>query len=66
MAEVHNEASDVTAEEGVVLVEGPGGIVVSLTPEAAADTSDRLLAGAAQAAGQRLTAVQDAARRANR
>jgi len=51
---VHNEPSHVTAESGCVLVTGPGGVVVSFTPEAAADTSGRLLSCAAKAMGQRV------------
>jgi len=50
----YNEASNVTAEDGEVHVDGPDGVAVSLTPEAAAETSDRLLAGAAKGAGQRV------------
>ncbi len=49
---LHDEPSTVTAEDGVVLVEGPDGIAVSLTPDAAAETSDRLLRSAAEAQGQ--------------
>ncbi len=51
---VYENASNVTAEEGVVMVDGPDGVAVSLTPEAAAETSDRLLVGAAEARGQQL------------
>lgn len=51
---IYNEPSQVAAEEGRVLVTGPGGVVVSFTPEAAAETSDRLLHGATRAMGQRL------------
>lgn len=49
-----DEPSEVSAEQGEVVVDGPDGVAVSLTPDAAAETSDRLLDGAAQAAGQRL------------
>jgi hypothetical protein len=49
---VYDEPSDVDAVDGVVLVSGPGGVVASFTPDAAADTSDRLLQAAAQAEGQ--------------
>jgi hypothetical protein len=49
---LHDEASNVTAEAGQVLVDGPDGVAVSLTPEAAAETSDRLLDSAAEAQGQ--------------
>ena len=50
---VHDIPSEVSAEEGQVLVDGPGGVAVSLTPDAAEETSHRLLFGAAQAQGQR-------------
>jgi hypothetical protein len=53
MAQVHDRPSEVAAEEGTVVVDGPDGVAVTLTPEAAADTSDRLLEAAAMAAGQR-------------
>jgi hypothetical protein len=52
--EIHDQPSDVTAAEGVVSVEGPDGVDVRLTPEAADETSDRLLHGALQAKGQQL------------
>ena len=47
------EPSDVAAEEGEVIVDGPEGIALSLTPEAAHETSNRLKRGAIDAAGQR-------------
>ena len=56
--EVYSKASDVTAENGVVNVDGPDGVDVGLTPEAALETSDRLLEGAATAVGQRVQAKQ--------
>jgi hypothetical protein len=37
----------------VVNVDGPDGVDVGLTPEAALETSNRLLDGATEAAGQR-------------
>jgi hypothetical protein len=52
----HDTPSDVNAEEGEVLVDGPGGTAVSLTPDAAAETSQRLLFGAAEAQGQKVAA----------
>ena len=54
--EVYSKASDVSAESGVVNVDGPDGVDVGLTPEAALETSDRLLEGAATAVGQRVQA----------
>ncbi len=50
--QLHDEPSIVTAENGEVIVDGPDGVAISMTPEAAAETSDRLLHGAAQAQGQ--------------
>jgi len=50
---LYDEPSKVAADDGEVTVDGPAGVAVSLTPEAAAETSDRLLQGAAEAAGQR-------------
>jgi hypothetical protein len=48
------EASKVEAEGGEVIVDGPDGVDVRLTPDAAAETSDRLLDAAAMAQGQKL------------
>lgn len=41
------------AEEGLVILDGPNGIAVSMTPEAAAATGRSLLAAAEEAARQR-------------
>lgn len=46
--------SKVSAEEGEVVVDGPDGVAYSMTPEAAAETSDRLLEHAAVARGQEM------------
>ena len=59
MAEVFDEASKVDAEEGVVLIDGPGGIEVTLTPEAAIETSNRLLDAGMKANGQRVQRTMD-------
>ncbi|MEJ7934620.1 hypothetical protein WG907_10160 [Sphingobium sp. AN558] len=50
---LYDQASHVAAEEGQVLVDGPDGVAVALTPDAALETAERLTAQAAQAAGQR-------------
>jgi hypothetical protein len=50
---IHETPSDVAAEEGVVIVEGPDGVAVTLTPEAAEETSDRLFQESLNARGQR-------------
>ena len=50
---VHDEASKVDADRGEVVVDGPDGVAVSLTPDAAIETSNRLLDKGVTAAGQR-------------
>ena len=50
--EIYNKPSDVNAEDGKVIVDGPDGVDVVLTPEAAAETGGRLIDEAARAAGQ--------------
>jgi hypothetical protein len=57
--QIHDSASDVSAENGTVVVDGPDGVAVKLTPEAAEETSARLLDGAVQASGQRHFAKLD-------
>lgn len=52
MPEIHDTPSDVSADEGEVHVDGPGGAISSMTPDAAAETSHRLLDGAVEAQGQ--------------
>jgi hypothetical protein len=61
---LHDEPSEIDAEEGEVLVDGPNGLAISFTPEAASETSDRLLVGAAKAHGQQLDR-EDRKKRAN-
>ncbi len=57
MAEkVHDEPSDVTADSGVVLIDGPDGVAFDFTPEAAEVISDRLLFAAGQAKSQQIAA----------
>ena len=51
---VYEEPSDVEAKDGVVSVEGPDAVDVKLTPDAAAETSDRLLSGSMKAQGQKV------------
>lgn len=51
---IYDEASKVEAEDGEVLVDGPDGVAISLTPDAAIKTSDRLLDGAVTARGQQM------------
>jgi hypothetical protein len=51
--ELYDEATKVSADKGEVVLDGPDGVDVRLTPEAALETSDNLLEAAATAAGQR-------------
>ena len=51
---IYPEPSDVAVEGDAVVVKGPDSVDVKLTPEAAEETSDRLLDGAAHAYGKRL------------
>ena len=50
---LYDEATEVTAEDGEVILDGPDAVDVRITPEAAEQTADNLLHGAAKAAGQR-------------
>jgi hypothetical protein len=52
--QVYDAPSQVSAEHGNVVVEGPDSVAVHMTPEAAAETSHRLLGGAVEAQGQRV------------
>jgi hypothetical protein len=49
---VHNEPCEVAAESGEVMIDGPGGHVFSLTPDAAKQTGSRLLECSAEAENQ--------------
>jgi hypothetical protein len=51
--EVYREASDVFVEDGSVIVEGPDGVAVTWSPDAAEETARRLHAAAATARAQR-------------
>jgi hypothetical protein len=66
MPDLYDEATKVTAEHGKVILDGPDGVDVALTPEAALETSDRLLAAGAMARGQQVTEAREAEARAER
>jgi len=51
--EIYDEASAVDADDGAVRQKGPDAVNVRMTPEAAEETSERLLEGAMKARGQR-------------
>jgi len=46
---IHTEASKVNPERGVVIIDGPGNIAISMTVEAAEETARRLLIAAEKA-----------------
>ena len=52
-AQLFDEATKVSAKNGEVILDGPDGVDVKLTPEAARETSTRLWDGAAKAAVQK-------------
>lgn len=56
---IYDEASDVDADDGVVIIKGPDAVDVCLTPDAAEETSERLNTGAMKARGQRFFSDRD-------
>jgi hypothetical protein len=52
-ANIYDEASEIDAKDGVVIIKGPDAVDVRLTARAAEETSERLLDGAMKARGQR-------------
>jgi hypothetical protein len=48
-----DRAGIASAEGGFVMLDGPNGVAVAMTPEAAAQTGRRLIAAAEEAVGQR-------------
>jgi hypothetical protein len=51
---IYDEATEVAAKDGAVVLDGPDGVDVSVTPEAAEETSNRLFDAAAEARGQQI------------
>lgn len=51
-AYVYEEGGKAFAEEGQVMLDGPDGVAVSMTPDAAEDTAKELLRGALEARNQ--------------
>jgi hypothetical protein len=48
----HSEPSEVNAEQGQVIVEGPNAVAVTLTPDAAEETGRRMIIAACEARHQ--------------
>ena len=46
------KASQVTAESGQVIVDGPDGVAVTMSPDAAEETARRLITAVGEARGQ--------------
>ena len=46
------DPSDVVAEQGEIIVEGPDGVAVTLTPDAAEETARRLMEAVSEARRQ--------------
>lgn len=55
---IYDEPGKVSAEEGVVHLDGPDAVDVKLTIDAAEEISDRLLNGALKALGQNFFAAK--------
>lgn len=53
---VYDVPSNISSEEGIVFMEGPGNLAVAFTPEAAVRTGERLISEAADAFGKQLIA----------
>lgn len=53
VVEIHQQPSVVHSDQGIVLVDGPGGLALAMTAEAALETGRRLLACANEALRQR-------------
>lgn len=50
----HAQASNVVAEKGNIIIDGPGGVAVTMSPDAAEETARRLMIAVAEARGQDL------------
>ena len=51
--QTYSEPTEIVAADGRVVLDGPDGVDLAMTPEAALETGGRLIDGAAKAAGQR-------------
>lgn len=48
----YESPSEVDAEDGAVIVDGPDGVATAMTPDAAEETARRLMEAASKARGQ--------------
>ena len=49
----YDEATEVTVEDGEIVLDGPDAVDVKMTPDAAEETAENLLSGVMKAHGQR-------------
>jgi hypothetical protein len=56
---VYEEPSDVSADGGIIRVKGPDAVDVRMTPDAAEETSGRLMQNVLKARGQRYLSGED-------
>lgn len=54
--QLQKEPGEVTAEAGQVMLDGPDGVAVTMTPEAAVETAERLFEGGLKGKGQEVAA----------
>ncbi|MFZ2995844.1 hypothetical protein [Sphingobium sp.] len=52
ITDVHDKAGNAVADHGVVLLDGPNGVAVSMTADAAEQTGQALIRAAIHARGQ--------------
>lgn len=50
--EPQDQPGAASAEAGIVILDGPGGVAIAMTSDAAEETGKRLIAAAAEARGQ--------------
>ena len=48
----HRQASGVVAEDGNIIIEGPDGVAVTMSPDAAEETARRLLRAVSEVRGE--------------
>ena len=66
MDKTYDTPTEVTAEDGKVVLDGPDGVDVTITPQAAETTSERLLSAAMEAHGQKVRKEADQRERVRR
>lgn len=52
LPEYYAQPSNVAAEGGAIIIDGPDGVAVTMSPDAAEETARRMMVAVAQARGQ--------------